>query len=396
MDRLPASIKAIAVGRGLSILGDQVALITLAFRAKAELGHFGLAAIALAGTLPLLVLAPWAGLLVDRVRTRPILLMTLVVQGLLCIGLALVSGWWLLALIAALAAGTAVVNPAWGALVPILVADSELPAAIGLQQSLTTAAQTMGPLLGGVLVYYSGFHVPLLGDAVTFFVLVLVAALLRVDRIPSGVGQERVRGETFRGVTFIWHHRGLHSLVILLTVFIAAISVIDVSDIFFITDVLHGSALAYGVFFACFGIGMLAATLTARRHEALAKGPDRLIVLACGTMAVGILIVGSSLTVWQASLGAVMTGIGNGIANVQFGILIARRTTDAVRGRVMAIVGGTFGAASIIGFGVGGVLVTLLGSRWVLLGGAMVSGLSLLLTARPVLRGGEDLLTQPA
>ena len=62
----------------------------------------------------------------------------------------------------------------------------------------------------------------------------------------------------------------------------------------------------------------------------------------------------------------------------------------------MAIVGGTFGAASIIGFGVGGVLVTLLGSRWVLLGGAMVSGLSLLLTARPVLRGGEDLLTQPA
>ncbi len=395
MDRLPTAIRAIAVGRSISILGDQVALITLAFRAKAELGHFGLAAIALAGTLPLLLLAPWAGLLVDRVRTRPILLATLTFQGLLCIGLALVSGWWLLALIAGLAAGTALVNPAWGALVPILVTDAQLPSAIGLQQSMTTAAQTMGPFLGGVLVYYSGFHVPLFGDAVTFFVLMVVAMLFRVDRVPSGAGTRRVQGDTFKGVTLIWRHRGLRSLVVLLTVFIAAISVIDVSDIFFITDVLHGSSLAYGAFFACFGIGMLAATLTTKHHQSLVRGADRLIVLACGTMAVGILVVGSSMTVWQAAIGAVLTGIGNGIANVQFGILIARRTQDATRGRVMAIVGGIFGAASILGFGVGGVLVTLVGSRWVLLGGAAVSGLSLFLTARPVLHGDEELATLP-
>ena len=84
---LPRTVKAIALGRGISFLGDEVALLTMAFRARSELGHFGVASIMIAGALPLLVLAPFSGLLVDRVRTRPLLVTATIVQASLCVAL---------------------------------------------------------------------------------------------------------------------------------------------------------------------------------------------------------------------------------------------------------------------------------------------------------------------
>ena len=92
----------IAGGRGISFLGDEFAMLALAFRAKDQLGHFGVAAVLLAGTVPMILGAPWAGLLVDRVRTRPILLSALGLQVAICIALAIVSGWVDLVLIACL------------------------------------------------------------------------------------------------------------------------------------------------------------------------------------------------------------------------------------------------------------------------------------------------------
>ena len=80
LERLPQSVIAVSVGRGISILGDQIALYALLFRAKSEIGHMGVALVILAGTVPLVLLAPWAGQLVDTVRTLPILLITLCTQ----------------------------------------------------------------------------------------------------------------------------------------------------------------------------------------------------------------------------------------------------------------------------------------------------------------------------
>jgi hypothetical protein len=146
--RLPSSIPAIALGRGVSFLGDEVALLAMAFRAKAQLGHFGVAAILIAGTLPLLVLSPFAGLLVDRLRTRPLLVTVTLLQAGLCVALAYSSPVMLVPLIALLACGTVVASPAWSALVPTLIESAQLPSAMGLLQSAQAIAGIAGPFVG--------------------------------------------------------------------------------------------------------------------------------------------------------------------------------------------------------------------------------------------------------
>jgi hypothetical protein len=55
---LPRSISAIAIGRAISFLGDEVALLAMAFRAKAQLGHLGVAAVLIAGTIPFFAAGP--------------------------------------------------------------------------------------------------------------------------------------------------------------------------------------------------------------------------------------------------------------------------------------------------------------------------------------------------
>ena len=100
----------------------------MAFRAKAELGHFGVAAILIAGTLPMLVLAPFSGLLVDRVRTRPLLVtVTLVQAG--AVRRARVDARRRCSCRSSRCspAAPSSSSPAWQALVPTLVTESPAP-----------------------------------------------------------------------------------------------------------------------------------------------------------------------------------------------------------------------------------------------------------------------------
>ena len=376
---------AVGIGRAVSILGDQIALFALLFRAKHDLGHIGVALVILAGTVPLVVAAPWAGLLVDSIRTKPILLSALMVQLVTCLALAFTHGWWSLVLIAVLAVGTAVLNPAWSALVPSLVANEQLPEATGLQQSWSTLAQIAGPFVGGVLVEVSGLSVPLLIDALSFAVLVVVAFAFGLDRMPAARDGARPRGEAFLGLVTIWQDRFLRALMVTLCAFVLAISLINVVDLFFVTDTLGASPGAFGAVGAAFGVGMLLTSTTVSRQVGLHRSHERWTVVGCALLSIGVATEGFSVSIWQVVVGAFIAGLGNGLANVHVGVLLIRQVAEHLRGRVTAAVGALISASSVVGIIVGGVAATTFDPRAVLLAGGFGSGMFLAATARPVL-----------
>jgi len=392
---LPRSVIAVSVGRGVSVLGDQIALYALLFRAKHDIGHMGVALVILAGTIPLVVLAPWAGQLVDSVQTRPILLAALAGQFALCLGLTFSRSYWSLLCIALLAAGTAVLNPAWSALVPSLVTDEQLPKASGLQQSWSTLAQIAGPFVGGLLVEVSGYFTPIVVDAVTFAALLIVVMVLRLDRTPEARVGPRPRGDAFAGIMTLWQDTFLRALMITLCAFVLAISLINVVDLFFITDTLHGSPGAFGLTGALFGIGMLATSSTITRQLRLEKSHERWTIIGCALLSVGVAIEGFSTSIPEAMVGFFIAGLGNGFANVHVGVLMIRQVEEARRGRVIAAVGALISAASVIGMVIGGIAATSFDPRAVLLAGGLGSGLLLMVTARPVLRHRQVGATEP-
>ena len=386
----------IAGGRGISFLGDEFAMLALAFRAKDQLGHFGVAAVLLAGTVPMILGAPWAGLLVDRVRTRPILLSALGLQVAICMALAIVNGWVDLVLIAALSAGAVVAGPAWSALVPSIVTDDELPGAMGRIQSFQTLAGILGPILGGLAVAGLGLTWPFLFDALSFAVLALVVIALRLDRRPEGAGTPRARGEAFAGVLLIWRHPLIRAVVVLFGAFIVAVSAINVVEIFFVTEVLHASAAGYGLLGACFGAGALVTSVTAELQTKRLARLEVLLIVGCVAIALGLLGIGLAPTLLVASVGAVLAGAGNGMVNVHGVVLLLRKADPLVQGRVLAAVQGVLGVASIAGLGLGGVLGSAMKPRTVIIGAAIAGLATLLLTMWPMLAPPSDEAIAPA
>lgn len=390
-ERMPRAVHAIALGRGVSFLGDEVALLAMAFRAKAELGHFGVAAILIAGALPLLVLAPVSGLVVDRVRARPLLVGVTLAQAALCASLAFAPAALLVPLIALLACGTSVSAPAWQALVPTLVTDTQLPSAMGLLQSVQAFAGIAGPFVGGFLVAWYGFHVPLVLDAASFLVLALIPLLLRVDRVPDRAATAgSSKSEALAGIRLILSNPMLRSILALVTCFILALGAINVVEIYFITTALHAGARGYGLLGASMGIGMLVTAACSGRLAMRFTRPERLFVAGCVGLSVGLLAFGLTSELWEAVVLLLFCGAANALVNVNAMVLVTRSSTDAIRGRVFSAIQGTVSAAQIGALAIGGLLLLEFAPRPIILVGAGASAVALACTVGPVLRAGRS------
>jgi MFS family permease len=379
----------VALGRGVSFLGDEVALLAMAFRAKAELGHFGVAAILIAGAVPLLGFAPFAGLLVDRVRTKPLLVLVTLSQAGLCVALAWSPGVLLVPLIALLACGTVVSSPAWQALVPSLVSESQLPSALGMLQSFAACAGLAGPFLGGFLVATYGFHVPLLVDAASFVALAAIPLTLRLDRVPAGAAEGGFSmSEAFAGVRVVLRHPVIRSLLALLTLFVLALGVINVVEIYFITTALHAGPRGYGLLGVCFGSGMLVTASLTGRIAARFPRPERPFVVGCTVLCLGIGAFGLTTQLWQAATLLVVVGAANAIVSVNASVMITTNCTDDIRGRVFSAIQGTISAAQIFALLAGGLLLLVVAPRPIIVVGALISAATLCATIVPVLRVG--------
>src|SRR6266568_3682776 len=111
-----------------------------------------------ADSFPLMLLALPAGALADIVDRRRLLIAVqvylLIVAGALGVLtlLDMMTAWMLLGFIFALGVGTAMMLPAWSAIVPDLVPAEQMPSAVALNSVAINAARAVGPAIAGVLV----------------------------------------------------------------------------------------------------------------------------------------------------------------------------------------------------------------------------------------------------
>jgi MFS family permease len=378
----------VAGGKAVSLLGDEVAVIALLLRASD--GPHAVAVVAallVAATVPSIVLAPFAGLVVDRVPTKPLVAVTCFAQALVCLALVVITTpAATVALVALLGVGQTVVGPAWQALVPSVVPEDRLAGALATVQTATASAGILGPALGGLLVGLGGAPLALTLDAVTFLVLATAALLLTGERpIERADGHETLRRQATAGLRLIASDTVLRPLVVLIAVFVLALGAVNVAEVFLVTDVLGASATAYGVVGACFAGGLLLGALVARKPHDEAGLVWRL-VLATGLMVLGIAALGLSPVVGAAAVASVVVGAGNGMLNVFGQQLFIRRSPRDTLGRVFAALQAVANAALMSALVVGGALLGLIDVRSLVLGAALVSGLTLLLSSGPLLR----------
>ncbi|MFK4241741.1 MFS transporter [Micromonospora chokoriensis] len=383
-----------ATARGTTICGDFLAATALALALQgAGAGGLAVSGLLLAATLPLVVLAPLTGRLVDRVDSRALLVTVGLAQAVICTLLAVAEHpIVVVGLVALLACGLAVTQPCLAALLPAMVRPADLPRASAISQNAVSIGALGGPVLAGLLVGQFGTRVPLLLDAVTYLALVVAGLLLRTrrgGRQPAATAQGSARGEDHRGTDLGWRLRRdplMLVMVVSTAVVIAAIGGINVIEVFFIRETLDGSATTYGLVGAAWMAGMLPgswlAARLARRFDddaALIRGVlaslavcSLLVLLAAGVPTAGLLV-----PLW------LVAGAANGGENVFANLLTTRRVPEAMRGRAYASYGAAVQGGSMAGYLVGGVLLTAVSPR-PLIAGAGLAGLLVVLAFVPV------------
>ena len=382
-------IRLLALLRGASFLGDAVALVALYLR-LAPVGHaWAIAALAIAGSLPLVLLAPLAGHVVDRVAAKRMLIALGFFEALVCVGI----GYWhsigaTLGLMALLSCGIAFSMPGYSALIPSIAGNDNVARAQGMMQAVQGGASVLGPVIGGLLVGWSGQSWPLYLDAISFALGSLGATWLRHDRRPSAHSTiEELRTERMTaGITLIWNDRLLRPVIITVLVFLLSLGVVNVAEVFFITQTLHGSATLYGMVGASFGLGTVVGAIYSGR---LAQGLVHLArTLLVGIVIVGVMIGVIGLVTKVAYIYPLMliSGVAVGIAQVAAITLFTLRTPEALRGRMFAAVGAIFTSAEIGAMTAGGLILTLLAPRTVFQVGGIASTASVLILGPLALR----------
>jgi MFS family permease len=368
--------RSIVVANSLSAFGDELALIALTLRVFQLVDSpFAVSAVLLAGVLPIALLAPVSGLIVDRVETRRVLLIASLLQAALAATIATIGSVPLIVVFAFLIGCCAsVADPATFALVPVIVGKERTTRANGTMAAGRYIGSLLGPVAAGVLAQEASTSWALVIDACTFLAVAVTAWMLQARRTPSAIAHAEEEGRGLVRFTAGFRTLGRDALLKLAIAVVAATIVFaamdNVAEVFFANDVLKAGSLGYGVLASAWLVGMVAgASFVGGRLPPDRLTPSLLVSAVTGGAAVAAAAIAANYPF--AILMFCLAGAANGLGNVAVRSLIHLRTPDHVRGRAFSAYSGLAYAMQLAATAGGGVIVVTAGPRAALIVGGL-------------------------
>lgn len=283
------------------------------------------------------VLASVAGGAADRYDRRKLLIASQL--GAAAVGAALAVVTLLgavtpaIVIVAALALGfsLAFMVPALLALVPLLVAEEDLDAAVALNSVSFNLARAVGPILGALVAGGAGYGVAFALNAGSF--LLFVAALTVIRPRP----QERTQGARPKLIETVRLVRSVPAWwAVLVATMVISMSTDPINTLTpeLALDTFGGVELDAGLLVGAFGTG---ATLTAVTLTGWLRRQRRTLPAAMGVQASGMLLVGLAPSLGVALVGMAVSGGGFIAGITRASVRLQAEVPDLQRGRVMAL-----------------------------------------------------------
>lgn len=187
-------------GQGVSLVGTWVTRVATSWLVYRLTGsELLLGVTGFAGQIPLLLLAPFAGVLVDRWNRHRMLVVTQILSALQSLALALLalSGRITVAEVILLQVAQGVINafdtPARQAFVVEMVEDrADVPNAIALNSSMFNASRIVGPAVGGAIIAAVGEGWCFMIDAISYVAVIASLLAMRIARASAHRERERM------------------------------------------------------------------------------------------------------------------------------------------------------------------------------------------------------------
>ena len=283
----------------ISDVGSQVSALALPLIAALMLAAtpWQMGVLSAAGAAPVLVVGLFAGVWVDRLPRRPVMIAADVARAGLLLAIPVASALGVLTIeilyaVAVLAGTLAVVfDVAFLSFIPALVRDGELIDANSKLEMTSSTAQVAGPGLGGALISALGAPFAVLIDALSFLGSALFLVRTRVtETLPPRAERCGVVAEIREGLVAVVRHPILGALA-RCSATISVFSGMFLSQyVLFMTRALGLGPVAVGLVFATGGVGSLAGALVAGKvAQRDGPGPAMLrAILIFGLSGMGI------------------------------------------------------------------------------------------------------------
>ncbi|MFL6291746.1 MAG: MFS transporter [Thermoanaerobaculia bacterium] len=342
----PSGVRAFGLvwlGQLISLVGSGLTSFALGvwvFQKTGSVTQF--AGIAFFGALPGLIVAPMAGVVVDRLDRRTVMLWTNFASGLrtLTVAALLWTGhlqvWHIYVAVAVASVFRTFHLPAYIAATTLLVPKKHLARASGMTQFGQAVADTLAPFLAGLLVTFIRIEGVLLIDFATFLFAIITLALVRIPRPAAGAvrGKRSMWREAAYGWQFIRDRAGLRGL---LNYFAMLNLILSMVSVLIIPLVLSGTnAKVLGRVLMISSAGLLAGSIL----MSVTGGPRRRIhgVLGFGLLfGIGLAVVGLRPNPWLIAAGLFVTMFGAPVINGASQAIWQAKVPPELQGRVFAV-----------------------------------------------------------
>ncbi|HTK49785.1 MAG TPA: MFS transporter [Gemmatimonadaceae bacterium] len=364
-------------GQSVSLVGTWITRIAtswLVYRLTGSALLLGI--VGFCGQIPTLLLAPFAGVLVDRWNRRRILVVTQALSLAQSAALAVLTLAGIITVtdILVLQLAQGVINafdtPARQAFVIEMVEDrAHLPNAIALNSSMVNASRIIGPSIGGIIIAAVGEGWCFAIDAVSYVAVIASLFAMRLAERSMPPRTARMVEELATGYRYVTGFMPVRSALLLL----ALVSVMGMPYTVLMpavaSGVLHGGPHTLGFLMTASGAGALGGALyLASRTSVLGLG--RAMAVAAATFGAGLVAFALSRAMWLSMLVLPVVGAGMMITMASTNTILQTVVEEDLRGRVMAFYTMAFLGTAPIGSLLAGVAADRIGApRTILLGG---------------------------
>ena len=317
-------------------------------------------------TLPVLLLAPYGGVIADRVDKRRTMIALQAAMGVqaLILGVLTVTGsvhlWEIGVLAALLGLNNAFENPARQSFMMEMVGSKHLRNAVSLNSVLVNVARTVGPAVAGLLIATVGEGVCFLVNAASFVAVIGTLLTMDLTALNPTEPMPRARGQLREGLRYVRTTPQLAIPLLMMGVVGCLTYEFQVTLPVMASRGLGAGAAGFGFMTAAMGVGAVLGGLV---MAAKGKTGLRPLVLAASVFAVAMTFATLAPNLAFELIALALVGAAS-ISFMATGNSTLQLNADpAMRGRVMSLWFVAFQGSTPIGGPIVGATMAVLGAR---------------------------------
>jgi len=366
--------RLLTIGMFISFIGTQMQIVGVSWhlyqltKSAASLGFIGLA-----GFIPVMVFSPFAGVIVDAVDRKKLLMWNQILFGGLTLLFAFLTLFhfenpWIIYTVLFLSATLVTIDlPARQTIIPSIIPKPHLVRAFSIYSMSRQTSIILGPTIAGLIISLYGVSLVYFANAISFFIFLL---LLFFIPIPKNTEKATIHMSSIvEGIQYIQKSPLLRAMMILdfFANFFAASTVIFP---IFATEILHTGARGLGLLYAAPSIGAVIAGFFSGSLYHI-KHQGKLLLIAVGLYGCATIGFGLSHNLLLSLTYLAIVGGADMISVTVRSTLAQVITPDSMRGRMNAINMMFFAGGPFLGEAEAGFVAALLGAPLSVIAGGL-------------------------